>query len=128
MFVKQDIQFALLYRNPLRLTISPFEEKLRQRWEQSAVQSDRDWSHKAIWLLAETINYCYGATHPLHMDTIDGEALKRKICAWEAEKPESFQPLHFSPANPSIGRPFPLVWFTSSAQGNCWPVSVRVSC
>ena len=115
-FVKQDIQFALAYRNPLRLTISPFEEKLRQRW-QTTVPSDRDWSHKAIWLLAETINYCYGATHPLHMDTIDGEALKRKICAWEAGKPESFQPLHFSPANKSIGRPFPLVWFTSSAHG-----------
>ncbi|KAH8429113.1 uncharacterized protein LDX57_006783 [Aspergillus melleus] len=113
-FVKQDIQFALAYRNPLRLTISPFEEKLSQRW-QTTVPSDRDWSHKAIWLLAETINYCYGATHPLHMDTIDGEALKRKICAWEAGKPESFQPLHFSPANTSIGRPFPLVWFTSSA-------------
>ncbi|KAA8645357.1 uncharacterized protein ATNIH1004_006776 [Aspergillus tanneri] len=119
-FVTQDIQFALTYRNPLRLPINPFEERLHQRWKQNTAQSDRDWTHRAIWLLAETINHCYGANHPLHMGTSDGGTLKRKISTWEMEKPEGFHPLHFSPANPSVGRPFPLIWFTSSAHGGSW--------
>ncbi|KAL4897504.1 hypothetical protein BDV59DRAFT_208372 [Aspergillus ambiguus] len=114
-FVMQDIQFALAYRNPLRLTISPFTDNLRQKWAESMYETDRDWTHRAIWLLAETINYCYGRDSPLPIDPFDAEDLKMKICAWEAERPDSFRALHFSPPNPAIGRPFPVVWFTSAS-------------
>lgn len=114
----QDIQFALAYRNPLRLTFSPFEEKLRQAWDSQTVLDDRYWTHRAIWLLAETINYCYSSGNGENqLDVIDGDALREKICSWESEHPAGFQPLHFSPADPRNGRPFPVVWYSSHWHG-----------
>lgn len=113
-FVIQDIQFALAYQNPLRLTFSPFEEKLRQAWASQTLLDDRYWTHRAIWILAETINYCYSSnTGESQLDVIDGDALREKICSWESEHPAEFQPLHFSPADPRNNRPFPIVWYTS---------------
>ncbi|KAG2413960.1 hypothetical protein HFD88_003151 [Aspergillus terreus] len=114
-FVMQDIQFALAYRKPLRLTLSPFAGKLRQKWAHNMYEMDRDWTHRAIWLLAETINYCYARNTPLPMDTMDGKDLKMKIREWETERPESFRALHVSPPNPAIGRAFPVVWFTNAS-------------
>ena len=116
-FVMQDIQFALAYRKPLRLTLSPFAGKLRQKWAQNMYEMDRDWTHRAIWLLAETINYCYARITPLPTDPMDGKDLKIKIREWETERPESFRALHVSPPNPAIGRSFPVVWFTSASHG-----------
>lgn len=118
-FVMQDIQFALAYRKPLRLTLSPFAGKLRQKWAHNMYEMDRDWTHRAIWLLAETINYCYARNTPLPMDTMDGKDLKMKIREWETERPESFRALHVSPPNPAIGRAFPVVWFTNASHGMC---------
>ena len=109
----QDIQFALACRKPLRLTFSPFEERLQQMWEHKAPLTDRDWAHRAIWLLAETINYCYKANQVPMSPT----ALKQKISLWESGRPETFQPLHFALANHGVGRPFPVVWFTNPCHG-----------
>ncbi|KAE8326375.1 hypothetical protein BDV39DRAFT_93771 [Aspergillus sergii] len=114
-FVMQDVQFALATRSPLRLTIGPFEERLRLAWEYRSAQTDRDWAHRALWLLAETINYCYEPSSPAHVSSVVWDVLKRKICDWEMQRPDSFRPLHFSPANTSLGRPFPVVWFTSAS-------------
>ncbi|KAG2010737.1 hypothetical protein GB937_007706 [Aspergillus fischeri] len=112
-FLMQDIQFALSHHNPLRLTLSPFGQSLCQMWESKNPLAERDWTHRATWLLAETINYCYGANHQIRLDTVDGVALKRKIRIWESEKPETFQPLHFSHADPHNHRPFPVIWYTT---------------
>ncbi|KAB8222372.1 hypothetical protein BDV33DRAFT_189792 [Aspergillus novoparasiticus] len=114
-FVMQDVQFALATRSPLRLTIGPFEERLRLAWEYRSAQTDRDWAHRALWLLAETINYCYELSSPAHVSSVVWDVLKKKICDWEMQRPDSFRPLHFSPANTSLGRPFPVVWFTSAS-------------
>lgn len=124
-FVMQDIQFALAYQNPLRLTFSPFEEKLRQAWEARPVLDDRYWTHRAVWLLAETINFCYSAEVDNQLDVIDGDALREKICAWETGRPGGFQPLHFSPADPRNGRPFPVVWYTSPWHGTWHSINGR---
>ncbi|OOF90985.1 hypothetical protein ASPCADRAFT_155717 [Aspergillus carbonarius ITEM 5010] len=113
-FVMQDIQFALAYQKPLRLTLSPFGERLYDLWEHTSTQTDRDWTHRAIWLLAETINHCYGINQSLHIEAVGVGALKQKIYAWDIGKPDSFRPLHHSVADPRIGRPFPVVWFTKS--------------
>lgn len=121
----QDIQFALAYQNPLRLTFSPFEEKLRQAWDARPVLDDRYWTHRAIWLLAETINFCYSAEVDNQLDVIDGDALREKICAWETGRPGGFQPLHFSPADPRNGRPFPVVWYTSPWHGTWHSINGR---
>ncbi|KAB8238737.1 Zn(II)2Cys6 transcription factor [Aspergillus alliaceus] len=114
-YVMQDVQIALATRSPLRLTIGPFEEKLRLAWEHRTAQTDRDWAHRALWLLAETINYCYQPNSRAHISSTTWEILKTKICDWEILKPDSFRPLHYSPANTSLGRPFPVVWFTSAS-------------
>ncbi|RDH20782.1 hypothetical protein M747DRAFT_314883 [Aspergillus niger ATCC 13496] len=111
-FVMQDIQFALAYQKPLRLTLSPFGERLYLLWQHTSSQKDRDWTHKAIWLLAETINHCYGVNPSLEMEVVGRSTLKRRIHAWDLEKPDSFRPLHYSAADPRVGRPFPVVWFT----------------
>ncbi|PYH91104.1 hypothetical protein BO71DRAFT_412070 [Aspergillus ellipticus CBS 707.79] len=113
-FVMQDIQLALGYQKPLRLTLRPFAEKLYHLWEQITPQAERDWAHRAIWLLAETINHCYGVNQSLHIEVIDMAALKQRIRNWETGKPYGFRPLHYSTADPRIGRPFPVIWFSKS--------------
>ncbi|KAL2824803.1 hypothetical protein BDW59DRAFT_83021 [Aspergillus cavernicola] len=112
-FVMQDIQFALASQNTLRLTLSPFDEKLQLMWAHRVSQTERDWAHRAVWLLAQTINHCYGLDDP-HVSSTDRNVLKQKINGWEARKPYSFRPLHFSPADSRIGRPYPVVWYTNS--------------
>jgi hypothetical protein len=116
-FLIQDIQFALSHHNPLRLTLSPFEQSLYRMWESKNPLAERDWTHRATWLLAETINYCYGANQQMRLDAVDGVELKRKIRIWELEKPETFQPLHFSHADPHNHRPFPVIWYTTPLHG-----------
>ncbi|KAI2819831.1 transcriptional regulator family: Fungal Specific TF [Aspergillus niger] len=74
-FVMQDIQFALAYQKPLRLTLSPFGERLYLLWQHTSSQKDRDWTHKAIWLLAETINHCYGVNPSLEMEVSGSQSL-----------------------------------------------------
>ncbi|RAK77083.1 Zn(II)2Cys6 transcription factor [Aspergillus fijiensis CBS 313.89] len=113
-FVMQDIQFALMYQRPLRLTLSPFAEKLYHAWQHRTTQDDREWTHKAIWLLAETINYCYEANNSMHIEAIDGSALRQRIGTWEATRPDTFKPLHYSRPDFGRGRPFPFIWFTNS--------------
>ncbi|GKZ32664.1 hypothetical protein AbraIFM66950_002197 [Aspergillus brasiliensis] len=113
-FVMQDIQFALAYQKPLRLTLSPFGDRLYLLWQHDSSRKDRDWTHRAIWLLAETINHCYGVNPSLEMEVVSRSTLKRRIHAWDLEKPDSFRPLHYSAADTRIGRPFPVVWFTKS--------------
>ncbi|BCS23376.1 Zn(II)2Cys6 transcription factor [Aspergillus puulaauensis] len=110
-FVMQDIQFALASQNPLRLTLSPFDERLQLMWTHRVSQTDRDWAHRAVWLLAGCINYCYGGRDP-HASVTERNILKQKINAWEARKPDGFRPLHFSLADSRIGRPYPVVWYT----------------
>ncbi|KAL4917136.1 hypothetical protein BDW62DRAFT_90614 [Aspergillus aurantiobrunneus] len=112
-FVMQDIQFALASQNPLRLTLSPFDEKLQFMWTHRVSQTDRDWAHRAVWLLAGAINYCYGSHDP-HASVTERSILKHKINGWEARKPDGFRPLHFSFADTRIGRPYPVVWYTKS--------------
>ncbi|KAI9372114.1 hypothetical protein BJX61DRAFT_534205 [Aspergillus egyptiacus] len=117
-FVMQDIHFALASQRPLRLTLSPFIENLQLKWTREDAQTDRDWAHQAIWLLAETVNHCYGAEDPSlgppHMVTPDMRTLLSRIDDWEARRPDRFQPLYFSPADSRLGRPYPIIWYTKS--------------
>lgn len=106
-----------MYQRPLRLTLSPFAEKLYHAWQHRTTQDDREWTHKAIWLLAETINYCYEANNSMHIEAIDGSALRQRIGTWEATRPDTFKPLHYSRPDFGRGRPFPFIWFTNSMHG-----------
>ncbi|KAJ5698101.1 hypothetical protein N7462_000106 [Penicillium macrosclerotiorum] len=115
-FVIQDIQFALTYQKGLRLTYSPFESRLQLWWNTRPVLTDGDWVNRAIWLLAETIDFCYntsGQNFGGHMGTVGESSLKMKLNDWETMRPETFTPMHVSPADPANGKPFPVVWYTS---------------
>ena len=115
-FVIQDIQFALTYQKCLRLTFAPFDDRLRKWWVSKPVLSDGDWVNRAIWLLAETIDFCYnvsGRNFGGRLGVAGEIALKERIREWELERSEAFTPLHVSPPDPTRGKPFPVVWYTS---------------
>lgn len=72
--------------------------------------------NRAIWLLAETIDFCYnvsGRNYGGHLGTAGENALKARIREWELNRSDSFTPLHVSPPEPGRGKPFPVVWYTS---------------
>ncbi|KAJ5342864.1 hypothetical protein N7541_011988 [Penicillium brevicompactum] len=116
MFVIQDIQFSLTYQKCLRLTFAPFDEGLRRWWSAKPTLSDGDWTNRAIWLLAETVDFCYnisGRNHDGRLGSAVETALRRRIFEWELERPNTFAPLHLSAPDPGRGKPFPVVWYTS---------------
>lgn len=110
----QDIQFALAYRKPLRLSFRPFDERLYLIWERECAPMERCWTHKAIWILAEAITLCYGGHQT---EGVDPGGLKSKIQTWESEMPGTLRPTYFSPADLASRRPFPVVLFTNPSHG-----------
>ncbi|KAL2010895.1 hypothetical protein VTN00DRAFT_3613 [Thermoascus crustaceus] len=117
-FVVQDIQFALAYQKPLRLTFRPFDERLQRSWQRDTSRTDRSWIQRVIWLLAETIHFCYSNTSSYDdANGIEASNLKQKIRAWDEERPNSFNPLFCAAAAPANGKPFPMVWYTNSWHG-----------
>ncbi|KXG51815.1 Protein of unknown function DUF3468 [Penicillium griseofulvum] len=115
-YVIQDIQFALTYQKCLRLSFAPFDDRLRRWWVTKPVLSDGDWTNRAIWLLAETIDFCYnisGRTHDSRLGSAGEAALRHRILEWELGRPDTFVPLHISPPDPGSGKPFPVAWYTS---------------
>ncbi|CAG8910202.1 unnamed protein product [Penicillium egyptiacum] len=115
-YVIQDIQFALTYQKCLRLTFAPFDDRLRRWWAAKPALSDGDWTNRAIWLLAETIDLCYntsGRSHDARIGSVGEVALRHRILEWELGRPDTFAPLHLSPPDPGRGKPFPVAWYTS---------------
>ncbi|KAJ5302192.1 hypothetical protein N7508_007055 [Penicillium antarcticum] len=126
-FVIQDIQFALTYRKSLRLAFAPFDERLRCWWASKQVLSVSDWVNRAIWLLAETIDFCYnvsGRNYGGYLGRSGRIALKKRILEWENGRPDAFMPLHVSPPDRERGNPFPVVlhmnlWHSTAVQHIC---------
>lgn len=119
-YVIQDIQFALTYQKCLRLTFAPFDDRLRRWWAAKPALSDGDWTNRAIWLLAETIDFCYnisGRSHDGRLGSPGETALRHRILEWELGRPDTFVPLHVSPPDPENGKPFPVAWYTSLWHG-----------
>jgi hypothetical protein len=119
-FVVQDIQFSLAYQIPLKLPFEPFNTQIDRAWRDShPAEDDEPWVRRAIWLLAKTINNCYGNASPRGSDpaTNARAILTGEIAAWERHLPEAFQPLFFAPADPTAGQPFPNVWYSQSWHG-----------
>ncbi|KAI2791973.1 hypothetical protein POX_b02002 [Penicillium oxalicum] len=115
-FVVQDIQFALTQKNCLRVAFAPLDDRLRHWWAAKSVLTDGDWVNQAIWLLAETIDFCYHVPdHPYTTYTkiAEGNALKQRLRDWEERRPDTFTPLHISSPDPRAGKPFPVVWYTN---------------
>ncbi|EKV11610.1 hypothetical protein PDIG_17730 [Penicillium digitatum PHI26] len=115
-YVIQDIQFALTYQKCLRLTFAPFDDRLRRWWAAKPALNDGDWTNRAIWLLAETIDFCFnisGRSYDGRLGSPGETALRHRIRDWELSRPDTFMPLHVSPPDPGSGKPFPVAWYTS---------------
>lgn len=112
-FVVQDIQFALAYQIPIRLPLNAVSKELYQRWRDHHHLTEQDWVHKAIFLLAKTVDHCYSLDSANH----ETQVIEREIQKWEAKRPDTFQPLYFHPADLIIGKPFPTVCYTSTGHG-----------
>lgn len=114
-FLIQDVQFALAYQIKMRLPLDALERKLRHRWQDHGQLTEQDWVRKAMFLLAKTVDYCYG-----HGETSFGvdydatEDLEREILTWDEECPENFRPLYSLAADLSTGKPFPTLYYTST--------------
>lgn len=120
LFVIQDIQFALTYQKCLRLSFAPFDDRLRRWWASKSTLTDSDWTNRAIWILAETIDFCYnvsGRNYGGCLGVAGENALMQRIAEWENYRPDSFAPLHAAPPDPARGKPFPEVWYLSSWHG-----------
>ncbi|OIW22425.1 Zn(II)2Cys6 transcription factor [Coniochaeta ligniaria NRRL 30616] len=113
-FVVQDIQFALAYQIKMRLPLDALSRGLSQRWRDHSNLTEQDWVHRAIFILAKTVDHCYsyGQGCPGAADST-ARSLKREIRAWETKRPDTFQPLYFHPADSGAGRPFPTICYTN---------------
>ncbi|KAJ6111194.1 hypothetical protein N7486_003429 [Penicillium sp. IBT 16267x] len=118
-FVGQDIQYSLCDQSSLRINFQLFNDKLQQVWQAESSPPERSWTRKAIWLLAETVQYCYSDNKK---SAEEYESLRARLEDWENMKPDGFSPLFYAEADPVGGSPFPTVLYTHSWHGestNC---------
>ncbi|KAJ6019356.1 hypothetical protein N7522_001423 [Penicillium canescens] len=122
LFVIQDIQFAFTYQKCLRLTFAPFEEVLRRWWVAKPALSDGDWTNRAIWLLAETVDFCWnvsGRNYGGRLGSVGEMALRQRILEWEVGRPNSFAPSHVSPPGRAIRRHFSALYGENVPDPSC---------
>lgn len=114
----QDIQFALAYQIEMRLPLDALSSALGHGWRHHAL-AERDWVHRAIFILARTVDHCYGRSPS---GGTPGAArardIRRDIRWWQARRPDAFRPLYFLAADLDAGRPFPQICYTSTAHGS----------
>lgn len=120
--VLQDIQVSLAYQTRVRLPLIAFDRELQRRWLDTVNLTEQDWIHRAIWLLAKTINYSYGRDQ-IDVTEGDGSNIEKGVQIWESKRPDTFRPLYFSPADPESGNPFPTFYYTSIGHGTWLPAS-----
>lgn len=113
-FVGQDIQYSLCDQSPLRINFQLFNGKLTQVWQAESSPPERTWTHKALWLLAETVEYCYSDKEK---SAEEYESLRARLEYWENTRPDSFSPLFHAEGDPAGGSPFPTVLYTHSWHG-----------
>ena len=113
------MQYSLCDQSPLRINFQFFNDKLQQVWQAESSPPERSWTRKAIWLLAETVQYCYSDNKK---SAEEYKSLRARLEDWENMKPDGFSPLFYAEADPVGGSPFPTILYTHSWHGestNC---------
>lgn len=116
----QDIQFALAYQIEMRLPPDALSAALAHRWQDRSrrLLTERDWVYRAIFLLARTVDHCYGGGGSRTTgNNAARKDIEREIRWWEARRPDAFRPLYFLAADLDAGRPFPTICYTSTGHG-----------
>jgi hypothetical protein len=111
----QDIQFSLAWQTPLRLCFEPFNDELDRVWHAERSRTEKSWVHRAIWLLAQTVQYC--ATERGDKSKTEWEMIQSRLDEWEMSRPQAFTPFFYRAADPEDEKPLPTIWFSSSLHG-----------
>ncbi|KAK5297010.1 hypothetical protein LTR99_008652 [Exophiala xenobiotica] len=127
----QDIQFSLAWQTPLRLCFETFDDGLERMWLSQSFLTEKHWAHRAIWLLAETVQYCLaeqGDKSKKEWDRIDG-----RLDEWEKSRPQAFAPFFYRAADPGDANPLPTIWFSSplhvsAVQHICMARAILITC
>nr|KAK5449989.1 hypothetical protein LTR18_000003 [Exophiala xenobiotica] len=127
-FAMQDIQFSLAWQTPLRLCFETFDDGLERMWLSQSFLTEKHWAHRAIWLLAETVQYCLaeqGDKSKKEWDRIDG-----RLDEWEKSRPQAFAPFFYRAADPGDANPLPTIWFSSPlhVQHICMARAILITC
>ncbi|KAH8817319.1 hypothetical protein F5884DRAFT_853740 [Xylogone sp. PMI_703] len=94
-----------------------FHQSLRLNLEHCSIDrsfkpcSDFDWANRAVVHCADVLNFCFG---DMALSVPKWTSLKEYNKRWQASKPQSFTPIYYSEANPSIGQVFPQIWHQQS--------------
>jgi len=103
-FVLQDVQFSLAYQRPLKMQTLPFSREFRQRWQYENGGTEQSLIHRAIWILVETIQHCFG-----HHEAVAEQKLSDGLAEWESLTSEIFRPFYHEPGDAET---FGTLWYT----------------
>ncbi|KAI6086818.1 hypothetical protein F4821DRAFT_122372 [Hypoxylon rubiginosum] len=102
--LRQEIYIAVITQQPVKLSLEHYV--VDRSFEAT---DDYTWSNRAIVLLADVLNFCFGGnpSTPSHWTALD-EATVR----WSTTRPPSFNPFFYRERTGSLA--FPEVWHGSS--------------
>ncbi|KAK5295655.1 hypothetical protein LTR99_009244 [Exophiala xenobiotica] len=103
-FVLQDVQFSLAYQRPLKMQTLPFSREFRRRWQYENGGTEQSLIHRAIWILVETIQHCFG-----HHEAVAEQKLSDGLAEWESLTSEIFRPFYHEPGDAET---FGTLWYT----------------
>ncbi|KAH1307168.1 hypothetical protein KXW98_002737 [Aspergillus fumigatus] len=105
-FLRQAIYASVVQYQPMQLDL--------ENYERSAVFHRRDdaaYANVIIYLCARILQG--GGAYTRGMDEETWRQLSDSVEQWHREKPVSWQPLKYKPANIAENRPFPEIWMMS---------------
>ncbi|KIV81325.1 hypothetical protein, variant [Exophiala sideris] len=106
-FVLQDVQFSLAYQIPLRIHTQLFGVCFQQLWQTEESCTDQMIIYRAIWILVETLQYCFGNGS----GDYDENSLQENIARWEILASQRLQPFYHGRNNPDA---FPTLFYARS--------------
>lgn len=102
--LRQEIYIAVITQQPVKLSLDHYV--VDRSFEPT---DDYTWSNRAIVLLADVLNFCFGGnpSTPSHWTALDEATLR-----WSTTRPPSFNPFFYRERTSSPA--FPEVWHGSS--------------
>lgn len=107
--LRQEIYIAVITQQPVKVSLDHFV--VDRSFE---LADDYTWSNRAIVLLADVLNYCFGENS---FTTGRWVALDEACRKWSATRPMSFNPFFYRAR--SSPQAFPEIWHGSSCHGRC---------
>jgi hypothetical protein len=101
-YLRQDITIALATKQPTKLDLESCGVEL----EFTEVDDDI-WTNRMTFLLAKTVNYCFGADGG--RTTERWNVIKGEVDLWKERAPASFRPF-YAQTHGVHGEPFPAIW------------------